>query len=50
MSEGNLGGEAAIIEERRKKLKALRENAKAYINDFDRLNRAADIIDQYNDC
>tara|TARA_B100000029_G_scaffold516694_1_gene632811 strand:- start:4280 stop:5773 length:1494 start_codon:yes stop_codon:yes gene_type:complete len=49
MSEGNLGGEAAIIEERRKKLKALRENAKAYINDFDRLNRAADIIDQYND-
>ena len=34
MSEDNIGGEEGIIEERRKKLDALRLSNKAYINDF----------------
>ena len=43
MSEENIGGEEGIIEERRKKLEALRSNNKAYINDFQKEHYAADI-------
>ena len=34
MSEENIGGEEGIIEERRKKLEVLRNNKKAYVNNF----------------
>ena len=34
MSDSNIGGEASILEERRKKLDELRAENKAYINDF----------------
>jgi len=34
MSEENIGGEEGIIEERRKKLRILRDKNKAYVNDF----------------
>ena len=44
MTEENLGGEAGLIEERKKKLKLLRESNKAYVNDFDRTHRAEAII------
>lgn len=43
MSEENIGGEEGIIEERRKKLEALRSKNKAYINDFQKEHYAADI-------
>ena len=46
MSEENIGGEEGIIEERRKKLEALRSNNKAYINDFLKENYASDIHSQ----
>ncbi|MEL1231530.1 MAG: OB-fold nucleic acid binding domain-containing protein, partial [Candidatus Neomarinimicrobiota bacterium] len=47
MTEENLGGEAGLIEERKKKLKLLRDNNKAYVNDFDRTHRAETIIAEY---
>ena len=43
----NLGGEAGLIEERKKKLKLLRDSNKAYVNDFDRTHRAEIIIAEY---
>ena len=43
MSEENIGGEEGIIEERRKKLEALRSKNKAYINDFQKEHYAADL-------
>ena len=49
MTEENLGGEAGLIEERKKKLKLLRESNKAYVNDFDRTHRAEAIIAEYQD-
>ena len=49
MTEENLGGEAGLIEERKKKLKLLRESNKAYVNDFDRTHRAEAIITEYQE-
>ena len=49
MTEENLGGEAGLIEERKKKLKLLRESNKAYVNDFDRTHRAEAIIAGYQE-
>ena len=49
MTEENLGGEAGLIEERKKKLKLLRESNKAYVNDFDRTHRAESIIADYHE-
>ena len=46
MSEENIGGEEGIIEERRKKLEALRNNKKAYVNNFLKENYASDIHSQ----
>ena len=43
MSEENIGGEEGIIEERRKKLEVLRNNKKAYVNNFLKENYASDI-------
>ncbi|MFQ3340049.1 MAG: lysyl-tRNA synthetase class 2 [Gammaproteobacteria bacterium] len=43
MSEENIGGEEGIIEERRKKLDALRSKKIAYINDFYKEHYASDI-------
>ena len=34
MTDSNTGGEATILEERRRKLEELRAENKAYINDF----------------
>ncbi len=48
MSEENIGGEEGIIEERRKKLEALRAKNKAYINDFQKEHYAADIHSENN--
>ena len=49
MTEEKLGGEAGLIEERKKKLKLLRESNKAYVNDFDRTHRAEAIIADYHE-
>ena len=46
MSEENIGGEEGIIEERRKKLEVLRNNKKAYVNNFLKENYASDIHSQ----
>ncbi|MDA7789077.1 lysine--tRNA ligase, partial [Gammaproteobacteria bacterium] len=46
MSEENIGGEEGIIEERRKKLEILRNNKKAYVNNFLKENYASDIHSQ----
>ena len=46
MSEENIGGEEGIIEERRKKLGILRNNKKAYVNNFLKENYASDIHSQ----
>ena len=43
MSEENIGGEEGIIEERRKKLEALRSKKIAYVNDFYKEHYASDI-------
>lgn len=34
MTDSNIGGEASILEERRRKLEELRADNKAYINNF----------------
>ena len=47
MSDSNIGGEASILEERRKKLDELRAENKAYINDFHKSDDAADIHEKY---
>ena len=47
MSDSNIGGEASILEERRKKLDELRAENKAYINDFHKSDDATDIHEKY---
>ena len=48
MEKDNLGGEKAIIEERRKKLEQLRDKGHAYGNSFKPKNNVQDIINQYS--
>ena len=47
MDNDNLGGEKAIIEERRKKLNQLREKGDAYSNSFKPKNNAKGLLDEY---
>jgi lysyl-tRNA synthetase class 2 len=49
MDKDNLGGEKAIIEERRKKLKQLRDKGSAYGNSFKPKNNAKSLIEKYGD-
>ena len=43
MTDSNTGGEATILEERRRKLEELRAENKAYINDFIPSEHALDL-------
>ena len=47
MSDSNIGGEASILEERRRKLEELREANIAYVNNFIPSKRAKDLHDSY---
>ena len=47
MVNDNLGGEKAIIEERRKKLEQLREKGDAYSNSFKPKNNASKLHEEY---
>ena len=47
MSEDKIGGEKAIIEERRKKLEQLRDKGDAYGNSFKPQNNAKNLHDEY---
>ena len=47
MVNDNLGGEKAIIEERRKKLEQLREKGHAYSNSFKPKNNAKALLEEY---
>ena len=47
MSDSNIGGEASILEERRRKLEKLREQNIAYINDFVPTHRSMELHDSY---
>ena len=47
MNNDNLGGEKAIIEERRKKLEQLREKGEAYGNSFKPKNNAKNLHEEY---
>ena len=47
MDKENLGGEKALIEERRKKLEQLRDKGDAYGNSFKPKNNAKDLHDEY---
>ena len=49
MDKENLGGEKAIIEERRKKLEQLRDKGSAYGNSFKPKNNAKSLSDKYGD-
>ena len=49
MVNDNLGGEKAIIEERRKKLEQLREKGDAYSNSFKPKNNAKALLEEYGD-
>ena len=49
MDKENLGGEKAIIEERRKKLEQLRDKGSAYGNSFKPKNNAKSLCDKYGD-
>ena len=49
MDKDNLGGEKAIIEERRKKLEQLRDKGNAYGNSFKPKNNAKSLIEKYGD-
>ena len=49
MDKDNLGGEKAIIEERRKKLEQLRNKGGAYGNSFKPKNNAKSLIEKYGD-
>ena len=40
MSDSNIGGEASILEERRRKLEELREQNIAYVNNYTPTNKA----------
>ncbi len=48
MSDSNIGGEASILEERRKKLEELRAGNKAYINNFTTSHFSHDLHNTYN--
>ena len=47
MDNENLGGEKAILEERRKKLDQLRDKGSAYGNSFKPQNKAQKLHDEY---
>ena len=47
MSDSNIGGEASILEERRRKLEELREANIAYVNNFIPSAKAKDLHDSY---
>ena len=47
MSDSNIGGEASILEERRKKLEELREANIAYVNNFIPSYKAKDLHDSF---
>ena len=47
MSEDKIGGEKAILEERRKKLDQLRDKGSAYGNSFKPQNKAEKLHDEY---
>ena len=47
MTDSNTGGEATILEERRRKLEELRAENKAYINDFIPSDHALDLYELY---
>ncbi len=49
MDKDNLGGEKAIIEERRKKLEQLRNKGSAYGNSFKPKNNAKSLLEKYGD-
>ncbi|MDC1043194.1 lysine--tRNA ligase [Gammaproteobacteria bacterium] len=48
MSDSNIGGEASILEERRRKLEELREANIAYVNNFIPSKKAKDLHDSYS--
>ena len=47
MSDSNIGGEASILEERRRKLEELREHNIAFVNNFTPANKAQELHDSY---
>ena len=47
MSDSNIGGEASILEERRRKLEELRKANIAYVNNFIPSEKAKDLHDSY---
>jgi lysyl-tRNA synthetase class 2 len=47
MSDSNIGGEASILEERRRKLEELREQNIAFVNNFTPVNKAQELHDYY---
>ena len=47
MSDSNIGGEASILEERRRKLEELREQNVAYVNNYTPTNKAQELHDSY---
>ncbi len=47
MSDSNIGGEASILEERRRKLEELREKNIAFVNNFTPANKAHELHDSY---
>ena len=47
MSDSNIGGEASILEERRRKLEELRQGNIAYVNNFIPSKKAKDLHDSY---
>tara|TARA_B100000700_G_scaffold185042_1_gene203955 strand:- start:7916 stop:9406 length:1491 start_codon:yes stop_codon:yes gene_type:complete len=47
MSDSNIGGEASILEERRRKLEELREQNIAFLNNFTPANKAQELHDSY---
>ena len=47
MSDSNIGGEASILEERRRKLEELREQNIAYINNYTPADKAQELHDLY---
>ena len=47
MSDSNIGGEASILEERRRKLEELRDQNIAFVNNFTPANKAQELHDSY---
>ena len=47
MSDSNIGGEASILEERRRKLEELREQNIAFVNNFTPANKAQELHDSH---